>query len=168
MGDAFPVRRAQVSDLESLFPLLDLMGSIEEAMLSRRFERIVSDAQHLVIVSTEGSRTIGYAWAQNYGPHLRSGFSCARLHDLAVEPDLRRRGIGRSLFMEVVKWCEGSGVSELQWQASRAAAPFYESLGLRGDTRSDLEEYPHYEVAIGTWPNAVEQKDWPSIEQQGE
>lgn len=147
--NGFTVRPAEVSDLESLAPLFDLMGNVEESMLGQRFVRVVSDAQHLVIVAAEGNRPIGYAWAQNYGPHLRSGFSYARLHDLVVEPRFRRRGVGRVLFEEVVEWCEGSGVGELQWQASRDASPFYESLGFRGDMRSDLEEYPLYEMTIG-------------------
>jgi GNAT superfamily N-acetyltransferase len=59
-----------------------------------------------------------------------------------------RRGIGRSLFEAITKWCEGAGITELQWQASPSAGPFYKSLGLVGDTKSDLEEYPFYEISF--------------------
>ncbi len=39
-------------------------------------------------------------------------------------------------------------VKYLEWQASLPALGFYERLGLRGDTRSDLEQHPYFEITL--------------------
>jgi GNAT superfamily N-acetyltransferase len=70
------------------------------------------------------------------------------LHDLYVAPEWRRRGIGRTLFAAVRRWAEDRSIRWLQWQASTAALPFYEQLGYRGDTESDLREHPFFEIAF--------------------
>ncbi|MBB5112837.1 GNAT superfamily N-acetyltransferase [Micromonospora echinospora] len=78
---------------------------------------------------------IGYAAAQDHGPHLRSGDAhrTVRLHDLYVRPDRRRDGVGRVLFTAVRRWAAGRA-RHLEWQAHHErAAPFYERLGHRGD-----------------------------------
>lgn len=144
----FLLRRAERADYASIRPMLDIMGHASEPSLEERFTEYVESSSHCILVATSDRGAIGYAWAQNYGPHLRSGKSYARLHDLAVSQHHRRQGIGRALFNGVVKWCEEAGIVELQWQAARSAAPFYDSLGLRGDTKSDLVEHPFYEIVI--------------------
>lgn len=142
------VRKAQTSDYESVRPLFEVMGHVSEPSLRERFNEYVENSAQCIMVAMKGGEPIGYASAQNYGPHLRSGKSYARLHDLAVVEDQRRQGVGRALFEGIIEWCRVSEIVELQWQAPLDAAPFYEKLGLRGDTKSDLEEYPFYEIPI--------------------
>jgi GNAT superfamily N-acetyltransferase len=76
---------------------------------------------------------------------LRTGARTARLHDLFVTPDHRRRGIGSALFLAVKTWAERRGVRYLEWQASRAALPFYERLGYTGDP-CPQPDYPFFEI----------------------
>src|SRR5207248_11475500 len=96
-------------------------------------------------VAIDGYRLVGYGWAQDYGPHLRSGASTARLHDLFAVPDCRRRGIGAALFTAIKTWAMGKGVRYLQWQASLSAVPFYERLGYAGDP-CPQPDYPFFEI----------------------
>jgi hypothetical protein len=46
----------------------------------------------------------------------------------------------------VRKWTAAHTIRWLQWQASTSAVPLYEHLGLIGDTKSDLEEHPSYDI----------------------
>ena len=143
------VRKAEVPDYVNVRPLLEIMGHVSDALLKNRFSEYVQSSDHCIMLAVRDGEPIGYAWAQNYGPHLRSGKSYARLHDLAVTDAQRHQGVGRALFEAIIEWCQTAEIVELQWQAATSAASFYERLGLTGDTKSDLEEYPYYEIAIG-------------------
>ncbi len=141
-------------------------GADSEAASQERVLQIVERSDHYVPVALAGAELVGYAWAQDYGPHLRGGAHTARLHDLYVVPEWRRRGIGRQLFEAVRIWAAGHAIRWLQWQASTAAVPFYARLGLVGDTRSDLQERPFYEIdfARGSASEAAgDSRDGPDV-----
>lgn len=140
------VRQASRADWPTVRPLLSEVGSVADAGIEGRFVERVSDPESLVLVALQGEALVGYAWVQSFGPHLRSGDIVARLHDLAVIPSHRRRGVGREIFEAVADWCRREGIRWLQWQASASAVGFYSRLGLAGDTKSDLEEHPFYEL----------------------
>lgn len=60
--------------------------------------------------------------------------STAELHRLYVEPDHRRRGLGRALVEAVLAWCRTAGVTDLSlWSDTRfdRAHALYESMGFR-------------------------------------
>jgi GNAT superfamily N-acetyltransferase len=114
---------------------------------------LLRDDHVLLVAVTDGEASVlGYAWAQDYGSHLRSGKSVARLNDQFVAPTYRRSGTGTRLFVSVVRWVEERGVTWLQWQASSAALPFYERLGLAGDPCPD-QGHPFFELDFA-------QADW--------
>jgi GNAT superfamily N-acetyltransferase len=147
------VRPAALTDWSpGLQPLLAGMGSFVDGGTAReRFERIAGSADHILAVAAEGDALVGYAWAHDYGPHLRSGSRLARLNDLYVDPARRKRGHGRRLFMYVREWARSRGVRWLQWQAGRGATGFYERLGLRGDPCPD-PEHPEFEIDFAPDP----------------
>jgi GNAT superfamily N-acetyltransferase len=134
------------------------MGGTDSAAAAReRLRRLETRSDHYVSVAlagAEGVELVGYAWVQDYGPHLRGGAHTARLHDLYVAPEWRRRGVGRQLFEHVRAWAARRPIRWLQWQASTAAVPFYARLGLIGDTKSDLETHPFYELDFARVPAA--------------
>jgi len=136
-------------DLEILTPLLKGMGKVDnESEAAARAESMLEDPHYLLAVAKMGDGISGYVWAQNNGPHLRTGEVTARLHDLFVSPEHRGQNIGRQLFQFAVEWAKKSNVKYLQWQGSKDATAFYKSLGLEGDTKSDLEEHPFYEMEL--------------------
>jgi GNAT superfamily N-acetyltransferase len=156
-GEAIAVRRLAAGDLPALWPLLYGMGhggaappaGPAPAAVAPRVARLCACGDQCLLGAAASGGLVGYAWAQDYGPGLRRWWSVARLHDLYVAPAWRRRGIGRALFGAVREWAIGRAtVKYLEWQASLPAVGFYERLGLRGDTRSDLEEHPYFEIIV--------------------
>lgn len=146
------VRALTNGDWRSLWPFLEAMGTAStQADAKKRFSSLLLDDRWLLLGSA-GTHTpdlVGYAAVQDYGPHLRSGnlHRTARLHDLFVQPEARRQGIGRALMQGVVRWAT-SRVRYLEWQAHETgAAPFYERLGYRGE-RCPQPDYPTFEVTF--------------------
>src|SRR5919199_2524780 len=142
------IRSATPEDWSAIVPLLE--GVEGQALASndaarRRFDHIVQSHDHYLPVAIVGDRLVGYGWVQDYGPHLRSGARTARLHDLFVDPDHRRLGIGAALFMAIKTWAGDKGVRYLEWQASLSAVPFYERLGYTGDP-CPQPDYPVFEI----------------------
>ncbi len=90
------LRPATASDWTAVSPLLHAMGKVDSSEAMRtRFQELVSSDAHLLVVALDCDVAVGYAWAQDRGPHLRSGWRSVRIHDLYVVPAQRRRGIGR-------------------------------------------------------------------------
>jgi len=146
MSSAPHIRRATSEDWDAVWPLLQGMGKVGSMDAARqRFERIVRDPSHYFSIAIYDSALVGYAWAQDYGAHLRTGDRTARLHDLFVWPERRGRGIGAAIFHAVQEWARQEGVRYLEWQASLSAVPFYERLGYTGDP-CPQPEYPYFEI----------------------
>lgn len=143
---AVVVRRAVAADLSRSLPLLEAMGKTTHvAELAARFSALVDVDDHLIAVASTADALVGYAWAQDRGPHLRSGSRTVRLHDLFVRPSDRRHGVGRSLFDSAREWARARGARWMEWQASAAALGFYERLGLIGEACPD-PEHPFFEI----------------------
>ncbi|ADB35819.1 GCN5-related N-acetyltransferase [Kribbella flavida DSM 17836] len=146
-----PVRRLTPADWSDLWPLVQGFGTDQtESDAGDIYAELLADQRWLILGYAEpGGRLIGYAAAQNYGPHLRAGRrNQGRLHDLYVHPTKRSTGVGRALVAAVVEWAEGQ-VRWLEWQAHEdRAAPFYERLGYRG-VRCPQPEYPTFEIDFG-------------------
>jgi GNAT superfamily N-acetyltransferase len=139
------IRSVRPEEWGAILPLLHEMGGQSDEAARQRFAQISQSDDHYLPVVVDGGHYTGYGWAQDYGAHLRSGDRTARLHDLFVPSDRRRRGIGAALFTAVRAWAEGRGIRYLEWQASPAAIPFYESLGYIGDP-CPQPEYPFFEI----------------------
>ena len=141
------IREARPDDFSAAWPLLVAMGltSDDHERVRSRFVELAADPDHLLVVADDRSGLLGYAWAQDYGPHLRSGARTARWNDLYVSEESRNLGTGRLLLEAVRSWAADRGVRWLQWQASGAAASFYEHLGLVGDPCPD-PTHPFFEI----------------------
>lgn len=138
------VCRAQQQHLAILWEFLKSRSDEEYAFFNRVSQLIEANDHHIAIALFH-SKLVGYAWVQDYGPHLRTGFKTARFHDLIVDENMRMKGIGRKLFESIRDWSQARGVRWLQWQASPKAVVFYERLGLKGDL-CPQPEYPFFEI----------------------
>jgi GNAT superfamily N-acetyltransferase len=133
------------SDIERLLRALGLTDGQSSEQLRLRFLQFISRADHCIRVVEISGRLVGYAWAQDLGPHLRSGNSIVRLHDLWVDDEARRRGVGRELFEGVRGWASARSARWLQWHAGRTANEFYAALGI-APTPSEDDTHPFYEI----------------------
>lgn len=146
MSEPFLIRPVEVSDLPSLWLVARPFADDEERFKERvAAKRLLAD--HYIPGCLIGDQVVGYAWVHEYGVHIRTGHSTARLNDLIVSAEHRHLGVGRALFESVVAWAEDRGVKWLQWQASTKAVGFYERLGLQGDPCPD-PEHPFYEITF--------------------
>lgn len=144
-GEKVEIRQATTADFLRILPLLEGFGRLEPDGAQERFESIVQLPDRAVFVAEIEDGLVGYAFVQGYGPRLRSGEESARLHDLFTLPEYRNRGIARALLEAVKNWCRARGSRYLEWQSSKYAVAFYESLGLKGDP-CPQPEYPFFEI----------------------
>jgi GNAT superfamily N-acetyltransferase len=100
-----------------------------------------------IAVADADDAAVGMVEAQDYGTSIWRDFRIVRLHDVFVLPDRRRQGIGRELVGAALRWAGAQPDAGLvEWQASPAAVPFYESLGLTPDYVTDVPDYPYFIV----------------------
>ncbi|KYD10306.1 GNAT family N-acetyltransferase [Caldibacillus debilis] len=140
------VRTAKEEDWENLWFLLEKRGGTDvRTAAEKRFLAYVQSPSHYIPVAYAGHQAVGYAWVQDYGPHLRTGKSIHRFHDLFVLAEYRNRGIGALLFQRIREWSEKNGASWLQWNANPASASFYRRLGFV-PVPEEEEGFPFFEI----------------------
>ena len=73
----------------------------------------------------DGDRRVGFLW-------LTVTHDAAFVHNVAVEPDLRRRGYGRAIMLAAERWCHDNGLSRIGLHVfahNAGARALYEQLG---------------------------------------
>ena len=160
------IRPAERSDLPVLGRLGALLVRVHHAFDRDRFmepgayveegyaaflgERL-DDPDTVVYVAQREERVVGYVYA-GIEPRSwkelrdRAGF----LHDVVVEPDVRRQGIARRLVEAAAAWLESAGAPRLMlWTAEKNAAAqmFFEQLGFRR-TMIEMTRERHARVRV--------------------
>lgn len=127
------VRPLIAADFPQARPMLHDMRFIDDdAALAERFPAFCTHPDWALLGAFEGETLLGYAAAQDYGPHLRSGDSqrTAKLHDLYTAPNHRRTGVGRALMQGMEAWAKARGLRYLYWYANlHTATPAYIGMG---------------------------------------
>jgi GNAT superfamily N-acetyltransferase len=135
----FRVDRASTADIERMADLLGELFAIERdfaadgkrqtAGLRRLIERD-RDAAAFVARDATGS-IIGMVTVQLV-VSTAEGAPSARIEDVVVDGDVRRRGIGRALVEAALDWARGTGATRAQLlmdTSNAAAEAFYARLG---------------------------------------
>lgn len=144
-----PLRPADFS--QALPMLLDMSFVDDETALEERFPSFCTHPDWALLGAFDGDTLLGYAAAQDYGPHIRSGDShrTAKLHDLYTAPEHRRRGVGRSLMTGMEAWGKARGLRYLFWYANlREATPAYVGMGYTAGEEVQ-EGYRFFEIDFG-------------------
>ena len=87
----------------------------------------INDKETMVLVASKNGVTAGFAI-------MRFGDDQAHLFLLAVRPEFRREGIGRSLMQWLEKSCRTAGIRQVRLEVrakNRGALKFYRKLGYR-------------------------------------
>jgi GNAT superfamily N-acetyltransferase len=146
------VRPLVAADFLQARPMLLGMRFVDdEAALETRFPIFCTHPDWALLGAFGGETLLGYAAAQDHGPHLRSGDShrTAKLHDLYTVPEHRRTGVGRALMQSMEAWTKARGLRYLFWYANlQEAAPTYIGLGYTGGDEVQ-EGYRFFEIDYG-------------------
>ncbi len=135
--EVFTVRKGTKNDVRAVHALIVELAIYERAEqeVSNTVDQLLLDGfgedpvYELLVAETEG-KVVGMAlWYTKYSTWKGK---CGYLEDLVVQADLRGRGIGKALFLEVAKACAHRGYGRMEWQVldwNEPAIGFYRSLG---------------------------------------
>jgi len=106
---------------------------MEKVMPDMIVHRRFLDEEHGTVAELEGA-VLGYAIVKIDGKE-------ALLRDLFVEPEHFRKGIGKSLFEEALRFARDRGATRMKLFGDPNAVGFYESLGMQkiGDQPSIVD-----------------------------
>ena len=102
---------------------------------ARRLARAVEagDIEVLAARAEPGGAPVGVA-VLAFRLSVSAGASFATIEDFYISPDARGRGAGRALIEAVEERCRARGVSYVEVQTDKEAAPFYEACGYEPET----------------------------------
>ncbi|ASN39397.1 GNAT family N-acetyltransferase [Paeniglutamicibacter terrestris] len=150
--DSAEVRAARIEDAAELYGMANIFTPGLEMSVGEfevHFRSLLKDATWFVAVAEDTGCLTGYVAVQDYGRGLRGSFTVGRIHDLFVDPNARRSGIGRSLVKFAFAWANARpSPMILDWQATPESVRFYESLGFEADFVGDFPEYPGFTLDL--------------------
>nr|WP_296074991.1 GNAT family N-acetyltransferase [uncultured Actinoplanes sp.] len=80
----------------------------------------------------DGDRRVGFLW-------VKAAHDTAFVHNVAVEPGLRRRGYGRAIMLAAERWCHDNALTRIGLHVfahNTGARALYEQLGYRETGRN--------------------------------
>ena len=144
------IRDAAESDFEGVLSLImtmdeyhhqcvpDRIKGAEQARLEpQSFHAQIADKSQILLLALKGGEIVGLARAQLVDQaegraHLARRI--ALIHEIVVQRDLRRSGIGKALFNRVRRWANSNSVSTIElnvYDFNDAALKFYNALGFQ-------------------------------------
>jgi len=136
-------------DINLIIPLMVAMGRVNnESKAKARIEAIIDNPAYLLAIAKVQGQAVGYVWAQNFGPHLRTGEITARTHDRFVDENFRGRGIGDQLITYTKQWATGLGVKYLQGATNPKGVENLKRLGASFDSQEEFNKHPPFEFQL--------------------
>lgn len=139
------------ADWDQVRPMLIDMGFVDDPVrLAERFPAFCAHPDWALLGAERNGTLLGYAAAQDYGPHLRSGrqHQTAKLHDLYTLPEHRKHGVGRALMQGIEAWGRARGLRYIEWYANTVeASPAYQGMGYLG-APSGQDGFLYFEIDL--------------------
>jgi len=141
------IRRATIKDIKEILPVWGQLAGFHSELdpaftpspqwpreYGAYLRTLINHDDAIAVVAREQLDVVGYAVGRittlpSFFEHRYRGY----IHDVFVKPEHRRRGIGRQLVDEILRWLEQRSVTlvELTVAANNDAIPFWERLGFR-------------------------------------
>jgi N-acetylglutamate synthase-like GNAT family acetyltransferase len=146
--DEICIRRAVRSDLSNVVRLLSLLYSAPErgthlgANIEKAWLEILADKRQFVLVAARERNVVGTCTLIIISNLTRGGRPIGFLENVAVEPGIRRTGVGTLLVSGAVSraWDHGCYKVLVSSGARNSAAhEFFGRLGFRGDSKRAFE-----------------------------
>ncbi|NWF89610.1 MAG: GNAT family N-acetyltransferase [Ignavibacteriaceae bacterium] len=138
MNDEIRIRNAEIKDVSIILKLIKSLAEYEK--LSHQFiNNIELLTKYLfgerkfaeVLLAELNNEPVGFAlYFHNYSTFV--GKPGIYLEDLFVRPEMRGKGIGKKLFLELVKIAKNRDCGRVEWSVlnwNSSAIGFYKSLG---------------------------------------
>ncbi len=151
--DAVTIRPVEPRDQEAVARMWQALSEYHVALDTRmpvmaagapqayasRLMDVRDDPSTCALVAETDGVVVGYVLGAviDLTPDLFEHEDVGFIADIYVEPDYRRRGIGRQLFQAVCEWFAQRGVRHIEWQvavANQEARRFWEAVGGRALT----------------------------------
>ena len=124
-----PARGAELAEPLRLLEEFLRDGEPEPESFARRLRESVEAGELEVLAARAEGRVVGVA-VLAHRLSISAGGLFASVEDLYVEPDARRRGLGRALLEAVGERCAARGVSYIEAQVEdEEATAFYAAVG---------------------------------------
>ena len=138
MKDTIRIRNVEINDIPTILRLIKDLSVYEK--LSHQFintEELIKEYLFRenkfaeVLIADFNERPVGFAlFFHNYSTFV--GKPGIYLEDLFVQPEMRGKGIGKKLFLELVKIAKKRNCGRVEWSVlnwNTSAIDFYKSLG---------------------------------------
>lgn len=153
------VRAARMKDAEAIVALWRVMMDAHRQLdprfrLRRDAENLfredlrqrITDPLYCVRVAEAEGRVVGYAiGTERQNPPVLDVRRVGYIHEICVEPGLRRRGVGRALVEALLEWTRGRGLGVVLLRAADRnlhSLAFWRSLGWDAWTQEMWLELP--------------------------
>ena len=135
------IRKAENKDVKELNWLLTLLirdekkydSSInEEFEVKNMYENYVDDLTKCLLVAEENNIIIGYLYGKIVKHDETTNENEALLDALYIDPDYRKKGIGKALIDAFKKWCINNSIKRISvnvWSSNSSAQKLYEKSG---------------------------------------
>ena len=124
-----PARGAELAEPLRLLEEFLRDGELVPESFARRLREAVETGEFEVLAARAEGRVVGVA-VLAYRLSISAGGLFASVEDLYVEPDARRRGLGRALLEAVGERCAARSVSYVEAQVEdEEATAFYAAVG---------------------------------------
>jgi GNAT superfamily N-acetyltransferase len=130
MTTRIQLRAAESTDRDVVFRLAQSFATsfnVEEESFGRVFNELLQSPDARLLVAMVDNNVVGYLLGFDHPAFFANGH-VAWVEEIMVEPDQRRRGIGRTLMAEFEQWAARRN-ARLIALATRRAGDFYRSLG---------------------------------------
>ena len=133
------IREMTIEDYDQVFALWQITSkrALSDADKRENIERYLIHNKGMSLVGIVGGKIIATVLAGHDG---RRGF----IHHMAVSPDYRRQGIGRSLAREADSRIKAQGIAKTHifcYRNNRLGQPFWKALGFTKRDDMDIFSY---------------------------
>lgn len=143
---SFEVRPAESGEVDAIVPLYEWLFATpgsrppqwDAGNAAERLEAAIVAQSSTVLVAADDDRLVGLCTAYLDLVSVRFGKRCW-VEDLAVDPGMRSRGVGKSLLGAALDWARDNGASHLELDSADArkdAHRFYIREGATNLSRS--------------------------------
>ena len=126
------IRRCMVSDVHTIYELcrIELGYEFSESQMETNIRRMMGEPNNLILVAERGDEVVGFVHASNHEPVYAPPMKT--IMALAINPEYRHHGLGRTLVYAVENWAKETGAAGVRVNSAENLTEgmyFYKGMG---------------------------------------